>query len=169
MSISLHAQPYDLSATGFYFGSAEEFKAKSNALKNAYGEQVEEFEIQFIDGSDLDHAFTKAFGLYQSNISAFFEIIGSWEDWQKIHFIIAVGECGYDYDANMLNPNDFDVDIYPETSLRELAEQFVQEGLYGEIPSPIAFYIDYNAMARDLSADYSETVIAGIQYTYRCS
>ncbi len=169
MSISLYAQPYDLSATCFYFCSAEEFKAKSSALKNIHGDQVEEFEIQFIDGSDLDHAFAKAFSLYQSNISAFFEIIERWEDWQKICFIIAVGECGYSYDVNTLGPNDYDVDIYAETSLRELVEQFVQEGLYGDIPAPLASYIDYEAIARDLSVDYSETIIAGIQYTYRCS
>ncbi len=43
MSISLHAQPYDLSATGFYFGTAEDFKANSSTIesshKNLYKEE----------------------------------------------------------------------------------------------------------------------------------
>ena len=51
---------------------------------------------------------------------------------------------------------------------RELAEQFVEEGLYGNIPESLQFYIDYEAIARDLSVEYSETVIAGSSVIYRC-
>jgi len=53
-------------------------------------------------------------------------------------------------------------------SMRELAEQFVEEGLYGDIPDSLQFYIDYDAIARDLAVDYSETVIAGSCIIYRC-
>ena len=52
--------------------------------------------------------------------------------------------------------------------MRELAEQFVEEGLYGDIPESLQFYIDYEAIARDLSVEYSETVIAGSRVIYRC-
>ena len=45
---------------------------------------------------------------------------------------------------------------------------FVDEGLYGEIPDSLQFYIDYEAMARDLGMDYSETTISGVNYVYRC-
>ena len=45
----LFAQPYDISAAGFFFGNLEEYETKSEMLRNAYGEPVEEFEIQFID------------------------------------------------------------------------------------------------------------------------
>jgi hypothetical protein len=41
----LFAQPYDISATGFYFETEEEFTSKASALRNGYGDQVEEFEI----------------------------------------------------------------------------------------------------------------------------
>ena len=56
----LHAQPYDLSATGFYFEAVEEFDAKAKANRNDYGQQVEEYEIQFIDGDDIDCDLAKA-------------------------------------------------------------------------------------------------------------
>lgn len=38
-------------------------------------------------------------------------------------------------------------------SLEELAEQYLAEGLYGEVPEAIAPYIDMRAIARDLGAD----------------
>ncbi len=52
--------------------------------------------------------------------------------------------------------------------MRALAEQFVEEGLFGDIPKRLQFYIDYDAIARDLAVDYSETVIAGSRIIYRC-
>ena len=61
----LYAQPYDLSAIGFYFETAEEYTAKADALRNDYGEPVEEFEIQFIDGDDIDSELAKSVGLTQ--------------------------------------------------------------------------------------------------------
>lgn len=54
-------------------------------------------------------------------------------------------------------------------SLKELAEQFVDEGLFGDIPTSIQSYLDYDAIARDLGCDYSETEIAGVRLIYRCS
>ena len=59
----------------------------------------------------------------------------------------------------------FGEDLY---TLRELAEQFVDEGLFGEVPESFRFYIDYDAIARDLAVDYSETTIAGSRIIYRC-
>ncbi|MDB2562696.1 antirestriction protein ArdA [Sulfurimonas sp.] len=49
-----------------------------------------------------------------------------------------------------------DVDLYEDTTLPELAEQFVDDGLYGEINDSIKNYIDYEAIARDLAYDYNE-------------
>jgi len=64
--------------------------------------------------------------------------------------------------------DDFDVDIYDVNSMRALAEQFVEEGLFGDIPERLQFYIDYDAIARDLAVDYSEAVIASSRVIYRC-
>ena len=56
----LHAQPYDLAANGFYFETAEEFTVKAKANRNDYGQEVEEYEIQFIDGDHIDCDLAKA-------------------------------------------------------------------------------------------------------------
>jgi hypothetical protein len=44
--IKLHAQPYDMTATGFFFESAEEYTQKADNCRNDFGGQVEEFELQ---------------------------------------------------------------------------------------------------------------------------
>ncbi len=54
-NLKLYAQPYDIEASGFYFSSLEEYEKKAKKNKNSYGQQVEEYEYQFIDGSDFDN------------------------------------------------------------------------------------------------------------------
>ncbi|WP_300029324.1 antirestriction protein ArdA [uncultured Roseobacter sp.] len=164
----LFAQPYDLSATGFYFDSTDSFDARANALRNDHGQRVEEFEIQFIDGDELDCALAAAIGLNQANFPRYFECCAAWEDWQKTHVIISVGECGYAFDPER-DPSDYDIDIYHVDSLRALAEQMVDEGILGDIPDNIRPYFDYDAFARDLSVEYSEITIAGDRMVYRAS
>jgi len=41
---TLYAQPYDITATGFYFEGAEDYAAKAAKALNSSGELVEEFE-----------------------------------------------------------------------------------------------------------------------------
>ena len=45
----------------------------------------------------------------------------------------------------------------------------MDEGLFGEVPPQFQFYIDYDAIARDLSFDYTEIEIAGERLIYRIS
>jgi antirestriction protein len=52
--------------------------------------------------------------------------------------------------------------------MRDLAMQFVEEGLYGDIPTNLQNYLDYDAIGRDLAMDYAETTIDGTRYIYRC-
>lgn len=163
----LYAQPYDLSATGFYFETSEEYAIKSAALRNDYGESVEEFEIQFIDGDETDCDLAKAIGLNQVNFAQFLSAVDNWDDGEKRTVIIAVGECGYAFETD-LDPSQFEIDIYEIASMRDLAEQFVEEGMFGEVPKAFQTYIDYDAIARDLAVEYSETVIAGVNYIYSC-
>jgi hypothetical protein len=166
-SLSDYAQPYDISATGFYFETAEQYSEQVKTLKNEYGDPVEEFEIQFIDGEDIDSELSKAWDLNQLNFPRFLEVADEWNTHEKTVFIIAVGEAGYSFDHEHVAPSDFEVDIYELDSLKELAEQFVDEGLYGEIPESLQFYINTDAMARDLAVDYAQTIIAGTRLVYR--
>lgn len=166
---SLYANPYDLSADGFYFCKAEDYAAQATKLRNRYGDPVEEFEIDFIDGERIDVQLAKAWGLNQCNFSTFLDACEDWDEDDKRHFIIAVGECGYSFDHNTVGPGDFEVDIYECESMRALAEQFVDEGLFGDIPEHLENYIDYDSIARDLSMDYSEAEIDGQTLIYRCA
>lgn len=165
---TLFAQPYDIAAQGFYFDSFDDYTKKSSSLKNDYGQPVEEFEIQFINGDNIDCDLANAWGIHQGNILAFFDAVDDWDNYQKTIFIIAIGECGYSFDPVSGHPDDFEVDIYELDSMKELAQQFVDDGLYGAIPNSLTYYIDYEAIARDLSVDYSETNIAGKRYIYSC-
>lgn len=168
MTLILYAQPYDITATGFYFRSAEEYNKQASELKNEYGEPVEEFEIQFIDGELIDAEFATAVGLNQANSCKYFELAEEWEDHEKIRFIIAVGECGYEFDLEKDDIDQFEVDIYEEDNMRDLAIRFVDDGLFGEVPEPFQSYINYDAIARDLAVEYSETTIAGERLIYVC-
>ncbi|MEO0666723.1 MAG: antirestriction protein ArdA [Pseudomonadota bacterium] len=168
MSIQLHAQPYDTSAVGFCFDSIEDYAEKAAKLRNDYGDPVEEFEIQFIDGDGIDCALAKAIGLNQANLKQFFDAVDAWDEDDKTRVILAVGECGYCFEDST-QPSDFDLDIYAFETMRELAEHFVDEGLFGDIPEQLQFYIDYDAIARDLRVDYAETTVAGIPLIYRCA
>lgn len=58
-----------------------------------------------------------------------------------------------------------DVTFYEGMSLKQVAEHMVDEGLFGEIASSIINYIDYEAIARDLSIDgYTETKAGVFHY-----
>ncbi len=163
---TFYAQPYDIDAKGFYFDSAEAFTGGAKGRTNRYGMVVEEYEIQFIDGERIDAALANALGVNQANIAAFFECEAEWSDDQKRRVIIAASEIGELIDPTD-NPDDLDIDIYELDSMRGLAEQFIDEGLFGDIPEHLAGYIDLDAIARDLSCDYAETCIAGQRFIYR--
>lgn len=166
---TLFAQPYDITANGFYFDSVEDYNENAEKNRNSAGFPVEEYELQFIDGESIDAALFKALDVNQANFGTFLDACEEWDTAQKQKVIIAVGDCGCSFDLQSGDPDDFDIDLYELDSLKELAEQFVDEGLFGEIPTSIQNYLDYDAIARDLGFDYSETEIAGTWLIYRCS
>lgn len=168
MTITLFAQPYDISAIGFYFETAEDYDLNAAKAVNNYGQRAEEFEIQFIDGAALDCALAGAWGLHQGNFAAYLDTAADWDEDRKRRYIIAVGEYGFSHDDVADDPDNEGVDIYYLDSLRELAESFVSEGLYGPIPEALQFYIDYDAIARDLAVDFSESEIAGERFIHAC-
>jgi len=164
MTITLYAQPYELATSGFYFDDANTFEKKSRALRNDYGEIVEEFEIQFIDGESLDAELFKALGVHQGSVCQFLEAAPEWEE---INIIIACGECGYTFDIETDDPDHFGISIYNVDSLNELAIDFINDGVFGEIPMHLENYIDIEAIAADLRHDYTQTTIAGMPIVYR--
>lgn len=56
--------------------------------------------------------------------------------------------------------------FYEADDFAELAEQFVEDGLFGQIPKELEPYIDYKKIARDLMYDgYTKTSV-GLIYFY---
>lgn len=169
MTLTLYAQPYDIAARGFFFDNAEAYANEVAGKVNTYGIPVEEFEIQFIDGDLIDAQLFNALQIGQANIATFFDIVSRWDDHDKTRVILALEGNIAHFDPAEDDPEDLDIDIYEVESLRDLAEQFVEEGLFGDIPEHLAHYIDYDAIARDLAMDYSEASIAGKPLIYRAS
>lgn len=165
--VKLYAQPYDISASGFYFESDEGYRANAAKLRNDYGQPVEEFEIQFIDGERIDAELFEALRIHQGSFGHFLEIVSEWDEDEKTKVIIAAREVGETFDLEAKRPDDIDMDLYRLDTVRDLAIQFVEEELFGEIPKAIENYIDYDAIARDLMMDYGQTTVNGQNIIYR--
>jgi hypothetical protein len=99
----LFAQPYDISAAGFYFASVEGYEKQAARLLNSFDQPVEEFEIQFIDGDELDAELFKALRVNQGNFGAFLDVCNYWNTDQKCKVIIAVGECGFGSQSSLFD------------------------------------------------------------------
>ena len=168
MTLLFYAQPYDISAEGFYFRGFEEYSKQAAAAKNQFGDKIEEFEIQFIDGDQLDCELAKAWGLNQANIKRFIKVSEEWDDEEKIRFILAIGESGLSFDPDTVDPWNLDIDVYRMDSLEELAVEVVEGWCLGDTSDRLKPYIDYNAIADDLSIDFSEAIVAGERLFYQC-
>ena len=56
----------------------------------------------------------------------------------------------------------------PYEQAQELMQQTLAARIRGDIPDTLQSYIDYDAIARDLAVDFSETMIAGERLVYAC-
>lgn len=167
MTVTFYAQPYDLTAAGFYFTDETSYRETINSVVNDYGERVEEFEIQFINGFVLDSKLARVIEPTQGNIIAMMEAMATWTEEQKVKVILAVGEGGLSFDMETDDPDEIEIDLYPDMTLTDLAYQFADEGLMGDLPDRLLIYLDYDRIARDLAHDYTETRLCGEPYVYR--
>jgi len=74
------------------------------------------------------------------------------DDDEKIA-VEAAMDAGYSFDEAIEKADE--VTIYYAGGYEDLAEQFVDDGLFGDIPDSIINYIDYEKIGRDLRFDYS--------------
>ena len=72
VTTTLYANPYDISFTGFYFGSIDEFNKQ---LSQASYEKV---EIDYIDGNNP--GLYQATNIHQGNIDLWFDELGKYSD-----------------------------------------------------------------------------------------
>lgn len=89
------------------------------------------------------------------------------EDIVKIGYLI--DNCIYDTLEEILEDSYVldDTILYEVETLTELAELFIDEGLFGVIPENLTSYIDYESIGRDLQYDYDEYLFDGTTYFMR--
>ena len=109
-------------------------------------------EEYFITDYECDYMVIEEY----SNLTKLNEIAEKMEtlDSLDVKKFKALIELGYELDFSFENYED--VEIYEEMNMNELAELFIDDGLFGEIPNAIINYLDYDSIARDLSMDYTE-------------
>jgi len=164
--VTLYAQPYDLDAQGFYFDSFEDYETKYNKNCNVYGQFVEEYEIQFIDGSVINSALFDAVGSY--NLKAYYKVVNIWDDFEKVDLIISYKDNITSEPFNEdIEPNDLDIEVYYDMTFRELAQEFIDDGCLGDIPKHLENYIDVDKYAYDLKMDYNEFRLGSTTLIYR--
>ena len=118
-------------------------------------------EEVFITDYEADISISEYDNIYRLNELA--EYLEGMNDDDLLKFKLLSYE-GYNEREVLTNGlSTYDVDIYDysaDTSFTDvyelLASELVSEGLFGSIPSHLENYIDYSAIGRDLSYDYTE-------------
>lgn len=157
-----HATPYDVSASGFYFDGYEEYQTKAKNHKNEYGDLVEEFEIQFIDGDN--YKLFNALGINQANLEQWFIDFENLEGEEPIKAIYLAEYCAENM-SDILDNLD-DVSLFEGTA-KEYAEEYINDcGLLSELPEHLHYYFDVESFARDmvLGGDITEAEIMNTHY-----
>ncbi|MCA1241465.1 antirestriction protein ArdA [Stappia stellulata] len=157
-----YAQPYTISVEGFYFQTIDQYREKIAKLTDSFCQPVEEVELQVIEGGQIDLELFEAWQPGQAGIAAFIEAIDDWSYEDKRDAILAIRLGGYPPAAVIDAPGRIDLTVYHTATLTELAEEFVDEGLFGDIPERLAPYLDFERIARDLQHDgFVEAIVAG--------
>ncbi|MBT3045013.1 MAG: antirestriction protein ArdA [Candidatus Thiodiazotropha sp. (ex Codakia orbicularis)] len=135
------AQPYSIEHTGFYFDSLEDFEAGMKKL-NARG--CEEVEIQYIDGECGHSRLAKATGLDQATIGLWFEELEDFDSMETDQLCFLL-DRGFTLDEALTRYRYVAI-FYgaAEDYTRELIEDTT------DIPENLRYYIDYEAIARDM-------------------
>lgn len=162
MTNTYFATPYDLSATGFYFTTYEEYNDKSASHRNEYGDPVEEYEIQFIDGDNCK--LFAAIGVNQANLKQWFDDFEDLDGDDMIKAIYLADDMGYSTDRILDQLEG--VMLFEGTAI-EYAESYIEDtGLLDQMPENLQFYFDTEAFARDmiLGGDITELEINSKTY-----
>lgn len=138
------AQPYSLSAVGFYFTDLADYEAKVAAAVDDHGSPVEEFEIQYIDGDD--HELFAAVGVTQARLAAWFELLEEL-DADEDRKLIACHLAGLGYTIDDLSRRWNDYTLFRGTAA-DYAAEIVAECY--ELPANLEAYLDYERLGRDM-------------------
>ncbi len=139
---TFYAQPYALDHTGFYFANLEDYE---NGMANLERRGCEEVEIQFIDGEVHLASLASEAWIGQGQVTLWFERIEDLNDTaaEQIRFLL---DCGYSLEDALDRYEG--VSLFDGTPADYAAE--LTEDMY-DLPDNLRFYIDYEAIARDMA------------------
>ena len=145
MTLKLYANPYDISAKGFYFSDFDEYEKKEKKSR------AEEFEIELIDGDDDEQMLFDAMSVNQVNLEEYFELADELDEDEIFALKILIDDLGYDFDDAMDKKEE--LVVYGEfDSDEDFAMEYV-EGI-GSIADALGdnaeSYFDFDAFGRDL-------------------
>ena len=160
MKTLLYATPYNLAAQGFYFTNMDDYEAKSKCHLDAYGNLVEEYEMQYINGDDA--ALFNVCNINQANLSQWFDDIEFLQDHEKVSLYYLVAIAGYSLDQAVDKIDDPSI---ATSTLRDAAEELFDECYL--VSDATSYYIDYDKFARDcrMGGDLVEFEYANTTYT----
>ena len=168
--VALHAQPYSISAAGFYFNCLGDYQHLSARNFDTSSLQlVEEYEIQFIDGSSEAEQLFRMMDVDQCNLAAYYELLEIFEaldETEQAAVDFLVSNIGRDLREVLEDAVYSDLMISDEDA-DDLAREFLADtgGLDG-LPSHLEFYFDFELYANDLlrGGDWDEWEYNGTDY-----
>lgn len=162
MTQQYHATPYDTSATGFYFSTYEEYTKQAATHLNAYGDHVEEYEIQFIDGDN--YKLFNALSVNQANLEKWFDDFEALDSGNLIKAIYLASDRGYNID-DILRSLD-DVCLFEGTA-EDYAQSYIEDtGMLSALAENLQRYFDVKDFSHDmlLGGDIAELRIDSTDY-----
>ena len=149
------AIPYDFEAADFYFSSGEEFYTKYKAQL-----PVEEYQFEFIDGTEFELFIADKFFKEFSPIGKYFQLIESYEPSITEENLVALD---YLFEFSSSSVEEVLKKLDDVTVFEGTAEEYAMEIYEDEIQAKIGFlsyHFDYKALGREL-------VLGGDVFEYR--
>lgn len=148
-TLSLYANPYNQDANGFYFSSLEEYETKAKNLSDRYGNAVEEFEIDFINGDESEQFLFDLIKVNQANLDYYFDCVNEYSlDENQVIAGKYLLDCGHTIESILENVDN--VQIY-EGSASDYAYEFINDCYnLDKMMGDLANYFDYDKFANDL-------------------
>jgi hypothetical protein len=158
MRTTLYANPYDISYSGFYFGSIDEFNKQLSQAS------YEEVEIDYIEGDNP--GLFQATKIHQGNVNLWFEELDQYSD--DGHEASAIG-----YLLEMMHLDEAikrrDEVVLHRGSLSDYALELVED-VYSldQLPDLIRNHIDYDSIGRDLELNSEVTELSRNVWVVNC-
>lgn len=161
--MKLYAKPISDTAEGFEFSKLSEFVFGSTTCRDKAGEQVNRFNIEFVEGSEVDCLMAKHWPLKLTTVKTFLDAAETWSIEDKVKFIIAVGELDFERAEWVDGKDQFDITLHRYPDMKKFAEAMIAHGSYSNIPKE---KIKLETVIEELEADYSEINIDGVNYIF---